>query len=166
MIAALALVVLASSLLFSQGCGGGGGSTSDESPAPGTDKINLSLAVNESDAGPVAVISAEGSNIYQCSLRLKFDPAIVKPVSVEKGDLFQGDNFFFAPTDKEGFVPVGATLRWKGQESRSSGTVATIRFERLTDGEPQFRILDDAAYLIVKDDAETRLPVVITGGGQ
>jgi len=163
--ASLALAVLVSSLLFSQGCGKGNKNDSD-GPAPGTDKVSLSLSISENDDGPFAVISAEGSDIYQCSLRLNFDPEVVRPVKVEQGDLFEGDNYFFAPIDKPGYVPVGATLRWKGQETRSKGKIVTVRFERISDGDPAFEILDDAAYLIVNDDDKTRLPVVIGGGDQ
>jgi hypothetical protein len=166
LLAGLLLTMLAASLLFSQGCGKGGGSDSADGPAADSDRVSLTLEVDESAANPRVQISASGSDIYQCSLRLNFDPEVVRPIQVEEGDLFKGDHFFFAPTDKHGFVPVSATLRWRGQTTNKSGLIAAIEFERLAEGDPAFEILDDAAYLIVNDDEETRLPVIISGGAQ
>jgi len=175
------LSVLIGIIIISPSCGGGRGTLalsrgrpllSNESTKPTVDNGSLPErnalvaqmpALNTIPVGSEFNFVLKGEfrdEVFQGSLRILFDPAVVSPVRVERGSLIPDSAVFFAKLDIPGLIPVAFT-RLPGESgiSPGSGEILNVRFRLNSSPPPGFRIRlqNEPAYLQLRDKNRGRL---------
>jgi len=175
------LFVLIGMLLISPSCGSGRGTPaldrgrpapSNENPNPAVDDVSLpsrNVIVAQMpllNAIPVGsefnfILKGEfRDEVFQGSLRILFDEAVVSPVKVERGGLVPDSAVFFAKLDIPGVIPIAFT-RLPGQSGISPGRGELLRVSfRLNSLPPpgfRIRLQNEPAFLQLRDKNRGRL---------
>ncbi|MBN2081562.1 hypothetical protein JW859_05060 [bacterium] len=106
------------------------------------------------------VISAElTEELYQCSLRVEYDPAVVEPVDSTFGDAVPAGMVRMARLSSDGLVPCALTAL-PGGTGIAAGTGELIRIRFRLRGTPDgraVRLVNDAGFLQLRDRSGQRL---------
>jgi len=98
--------------------------------------------------------------LHQASGRIVYDPAVVQPLAVRRGELIPAGAVYLAKLDVTGFVPFAFTaLPGDAGIAPGRGELLRVRFRLLAEPPPGFRIrlLNDAAYLQLRTSGGGRL---------
>ncbi len=175
------LAIIAVVALFPS-CGGGGGGTpslqrerlSPPSVPQTSSPTDLALPTRNALIAQMPVLGAIpiGSEfdfilkgefkdeLFQASLRIIYDEAVVKPIRVERGNFIPESAVFFSKMDRPGLIPIAFT-RLPGESGLlpGRGELVKVRF-RLNSLPPahfRVRILNEPAFLQLRDKNRGRL---------
>ena len=174
--ARIAVVIL---LLLFAACGGGtsvapdlAGSSGEQlqQATPATDGLpqrNRLVASMPSPAGLGTGDEFEftlrcelAKELYQCSGRIVFDPAVVEPVAANWGAMVPGDAVTLAKLNEPGMVPFAFTAL-PGYNGAAAGTGELLRVRFRLKGEParglRIRLRNDAEFLQLRNRIGRRL---------
>jgi len=149
------------------GCSGGSGSPT----APPLDEIRdtvggvltLGSPVISGDEIAVSVEYSDAYDLYAMSFRVGFDPAGLRPVGVEWGDIVGDEDSTFRFLNADGIVPL-AFARFSGLPGiDGSGTLCTLRFRILDPQSSDVRIIPDMEYLVARDSMGRPLTLTVRG---
>ena len=132
----------------------------DTPPATATARTTLTLAMPAlGQMGPggsfdVTLSASVVGELYQGSMRIGFDPAVVQPVSSRTGGLVPSHMVRLTGLDQPDHVPFAFTALPGGTGiTDTSGELVTVTFRLLapvTDGSPLW-LVNDASYLQLRD---------------
>lgn len=159
------------------GCGGGG-----QQVTPFMDSTPVELAAPASEEAPernrlVASMPALGSlaagsefdylvsvelaeELYQCSARVGYDPAVVQPLAAEYGALIPSDAVRLPWAEAEGVVPLAFTAlpgRAGIQSGRGELLRVTFRLTGVPSGNRAVWLVNEAEFLQLRGRAGRRL---------
>jgi len=106
------------------------------------------------------VISAElAEELYQCSLRVAYDPAVVQPVDAAFGNDVPGGMVRLARLDTDGLVPCALTAL-PGETGIAAGDRELLRIRFRLTGTPEgraVRLVNDTGFLQLRSRDGRRL---------
>jgi len=99
----------------------------------------------------IPVLIENAQNVGSMDIVVTYDPEVIKVKSVSKGDLVKG--LMSVNTDNEGIIAIGIA---DSKGISGSGTLATIVFESVKEGESELVINKATAY-----DVETHVDIAV-----
>jgi len=159
------------------GCGGGGQQVTplmDSTPvelaapasegAPERNRLTASMPALSSLAAGAEfdfLLSVElAEELYQCSARIGYDPAVVQPVAAEYGALIPSDAVRLPWAEAEGVVPLAFTAlpgRSGIQSGRGELWRVTFRLTGAPGGDRAVWLVNEAEFLQLRDRVGRRL---------